>query len=186
MMMQDIAMHILDIGMNSIAANSHHIQIALCQKENALWLQIHDDGCGMSEETVKQVTDPFYTTRSTRSIGLGIPFLKAAAQLCEGTFELSSKVQEGTSITAIFRLNHWDCPPLGDLGEAVVNLAVFDESIRFTLSYRNETDQFVFDTDRIKEELEGVALSEPSIMVWMKQFINEQISCLTKGGDGRL
>lgn len=183
MMMQDIAMHILDIGMNAVAANAKHIQISLQQNADELWLKILDDGCGMSEAAMQQVADPFYTTRSTRKIGLGIPFLKAAAQLCDGTFELSSKIQEGTSIIAMFRLNHWDCPPLGDLGEAFVNLAVFDEAIRFTLSYRNEFDQVVVDTDLIKQELDGIALSEPSIMVWMKQFVNEQISCLTKGGD---
>lgn len=186
MMMQDIAMHLLDIGMNSIHAKATHINIDLCQDriKQEFMLQIRDNGCGMIEEVQQQAMDPFYTTRTTRRVGLGIAFLKAATELCDGRFRLTSRVNEGTQIEAVFQTNHWDCPPEGDLGEALVNLLVYDESIRFTIIYRNEQDSFVLDTNDILQELDGIAMSEPSIMIWLKQFINEQMKLLqTKGGN---
>lgn len=185
MMMQDIAMHILDIGMNSIHAKATHIMIELAnlRDKQELLFRIQDNGQGMNEEQLLKAQDPFYTTRTTRKVGLGIAFLKAASEMCDGRFRLTSKVQVGTVIEAVFNTSHWDCPPMGDIGEALVNLMVYDETIRFTIVYRNEHDSFVLDTNDIVQELDGIAMGEPSIMTWLKQFINEQITCIeTKGG----
>lgn len=186
MMMQDIAMHVLDIGMNSIHANATMINIELFHHESKheFTFRISDNGKGMSEEQVILALDPFYTTRSTRKVGLGLAFLKAACEMCDGRFQLQSTLNQGTQLEAVFCTTHWDCPPKGDLGEALVNLMVYDESIRFAIVYRNEQDSFVLDTNDILQELDGIAMSEPSIMTWLKQFINEQIKHLeTKGGN---
>ena len=51
---------------------------------NRLTIRVRDDGRGMDAETLQRVTDPFFTTRTTRHVGLGVPLLKAAAERCNG------------------------------------------------------------------------------------------------------
>ncbi len=137
-MMQDLSMNILDIAQNSLRAGASCIRIQLFEHDNILELSVEDDGIGMDEEMVERVQDPFFTTRTTRKIGLGIPFLKAIAQQCEGTFSLTSKVNEGTLIRVSMAHDHWDCPPLGDVGDALMIAASADVKVRFIFTYRKQ------------------------------------------------
>ena len=87
-MMTEISLNILDVAENSIRAQASLIEITVdadCEK-NRLTVLIKDNGCGMSPEQLEKVTDPFFTTRTTRKVGLGIPFFKMAAELAGGSF----------------------------------------------------------------------------------------------------
>ena len=81
-MMPEIALNVLDIAQNSVRAEASLIQISVDVDEAAdtLTITIEDNGCGMTKEQVSHVTDPFFTTRTTRKIGLGVPFFKMAAE----------------------------------------------------------------------------------------------------------
>jgi signal transduction histidine kinase len=84
-------------------------------QSDLLTASVTDDGRGMNEETAKQVLDPFYTTRTTRKVGLGIPLLKLAAEMAEGGLSLVTESGKGTKVEAVFRHSHIDRMPLGDL-----------------------------------------------------------------------
>ena len=114
--MSDIAMHLLDIIFNSIRAKARLIKIYIedSQKEDKIVCRIEDDGCGMDEQTQIEVQNPFFTTRTTRDVGLGIPLFKQGALQTGGQFHLASKLGEGTVIEAVYVKSNIDCPSLGE------------------------------------------------------------------------
>ena len=123
--MKEISLNILDIADNSVKAGATLTEIYVDEAGDKLTLTIKDDGCGMNEETVKSVTDPFYTTRKTRKVGLGIPLLKLACEQTGGWLSITSSVDEdthGTTVTAVFFKNHIDFTPLGDVISSIVTL----------------------------------------------------------------
>lgn len=173
--MQDIAMYLLDITNNSIRANSTLIEIHLIDsiQSNRLYLEIKDNGNGMSEEVMKRVIDPFYTTRTTRKIGLGVAFFKELANQCNGEFHLESKVNIGTTISVNIPKKHWDTPPLGDIPESLITLIQADETIRYIYHYESDSIDFIVDTSEVKKILEDVSILDPSILLWIKDYIKE-------------
>ena len=69
--MKELSLNILDITKNSVTAGAENIEIFLIEDEKGiLTITIKDDGCGMSEETLNKVSNPFYTTRTTRKVGM--------------------------------------------------------------------------------------------------------------------
>ena len=115
--MEDLSLHILDILENSVAASARTIEITIVEDTAAdrLSLEISDDGEGMNEEVRGRALDPFFTTRTTRRIGLGLPLLAQAARDTGGDLELESAPGKGTTLRASFELSHPDRKPLGDL-----------------------------------------------------------------------
>lgn len=179
-MMQDLAMHVLDIAYNSIRGKGKNISIDLLNSvnENRIEISIEDDGCGMSEEQLKHVTDPFYTTRTTRKIGLGVAFFKELADQCEGQFSISSKVDQGTKIAVSLKKDHWDTPPWGDLAGSLSTLIQADPLIDYVITYRSDSNTICIDTKEIKAILGDVSINEPDIILWVQDYIKQQIeSC---------
>ena len=90
--MRELSLNVLDIAQNSIAARASLIQIEVLEHTDThtLTVGIYDNGCGMTEEQVKSVLDPFYTTRTTRKVGMGVPLFKMAAEQTGGTLTVSS------------------------------------------------------------------------------------------------
>ena len=164
--MRELTLHLLDIAENSIAAGAGNIKIQIEENSNKdlLKLVISDDGRGMSEETVKKVIDPFVTSRTTRKVGLGIPLLKEAAEACNGFFELTSTLGKGTDLCVQFRRSHIDRMPLGDVITTFQNLFFSNPHIHWIFEYRIDEKEFVFDDQEIKDELQGVSLTEPEII----------------------
>ena len=176
-MMANLSMHLLDIASNSVRANATKINIYFHDSisEDIIFIEITDNGKGMDEEMVKAVQDPFFTTRTTRRIGLGIPFFKELAEQCEGQFELESKVNVGTRIKCQMKRSHWDVPPRGDIGDAVVLTLCMNESIHVHFDYTSDTKEFYFDSLEVKEILGDVSVCEAEISAWCKAYINEGI-----------
>ncbi|WP_273399161.1 ATP-binding protein [Traorella massiliensis] len=176
-MMADLSMYLLDITSNSIRANASHIMIRFedSKKKNEISLEIIDDGRGMDAEMVEKVQNPFFTTRTTRKIGLGIPFFKELAEQCEGHFELESKVNEGTRIKCTMKKDHWDVPPRGDIGDALVLALCMNEAIHIHFDYISDEKHFSFDSQEIREILGDVSICEAEISSWCKAYINEGI-----------
>lgn len=182
MMMQDIAMHVLDIGMNALVAHSHLVEIFFEENTNKsiIRFEIIDDGIGMDDEELVNAQSPFYTTRTTRKFGFGIPFIKAATEMCGGNFLLQSKKGYGTNLKAEFNSSNIDCPPIGDIAGAIVSLMVFDETINLIYHYKYNDRDFVVTTDEIKRELKNMAITIPSIQVWLGKYIAENMYQLKK------
>lgn len=176
-MMQDLSMHILDVCYNSVAAKAKHIYIKLTKNRDRdlLAIVILDDGFGMSEETLKKVVDPFYTTRTTRKIGLGIPLLKETCEMCNGSFKITSKVDVGTSINMRLQLSHIDLMPVGNMGQTMITLINANEEIEYELEYNIDEVGYRFNTREIKEILDDVSINDAAILLYLQDMINENI-----------
>ncbi len=177
--MKELSLNILDITKNSVSAGAENIEISLITDSNGiLTLTIKDDGCGMSEETVSNVTNPFYTTRTTRKVGMGLPLLKLAAEQTGGELCLSSSKDEknhGTTLTVTFDTNSIDCMPIGDIVSTVCILIAGSPEINFFFKDVNDKRTVELNTPEIVAVLgEGVSLAEPEIQAWISEYLKEQ------------
>ena len=173
--MREIALNILDLAENSVKAGATLVTVLVMARGNVLTVEIDDNGCGMDEEFLKRVTDPFTTTRTTRKVGMGIPLFKMAAEMAGGEFSISSRKGEGTSVRATFCLDNIDRSPLGDLSETIVTLISGDNAPDFVFTVGVDENQFVFDTRELKAELDGVPVGEPEVLVFVRDMIKENI-----------
>ena len=127
----------------------------------------------MDEELLSRETDPFVTTRDTRSIGIGIPLLKMAAEMSGGRFNITSETGKGTKIVASFGRSHIDSPPLGDIAETVVTLIQGNPDVRFRYERCTEQGVFSLDTKELAEILQGVPLNEPEVLQWIREYLED-------------
>ena len=150
--MEDLSLHILDIVENSIRALARRIKIKVEEniEEDRLTVEVEDDGQGMDKETVKKVVNPFFTTKTTRRVGLGLPLLDQAARETEGKLEISSEIGKKTRIRANFRYSHPDRKPLGDMKETLLALAVAHPEIHFLYEYKRGTETYRWNTNKDK------------------------------------
>ncbi len=181
--MKELSLNILDISQNSVKANASKIEIVLTEsvKDDLVTITITDDGCGMSEDFLKSVIDPFVTTRTTRKVGLGIPLLRQLTIDTQGEFDITSKIGEGTSIFASFKLSHLDRPPIGDMPSTIVTIISSNPDIRYVYTHKTDVGEFVLDTDEIKETLDGIPISEPEILVWLSGYLTENLNSIEGG-----
>lgn len=176
--MKELALHLLDIAENSVAANAQNITISVLfnTEQDLLQLSIEDDGKGMDAERLQRITDPFVTSRTTRKVGLGIPLFKAAAESCNGSFDIQSALGQGTKVTAIFQESHIDRMPLGDLKSTLISLLIGYPDVHWVLKYGFNGNIFEFDDAPIKKELEGIALTEPGVLGFLNEYIASGIT----------
>ena len=175
--MKEISLNILDITENSVKAGATLTEIYVDEAGDTLTLTIKDDGCGMTEETVKSVTDPFYTTRTTRKVGLGIPLLKLACEQTGGTLSIISSVDDdthGTTVTAVFFKNHIDFTPLGDVISSIVTLIQGHPNTDFLFRHSTERGAVELDTREIRSVLDDVPLDTYEVILWIRDNLEEQ------------
>ena len=176
--MKELSLNVLDITENSVKAGATLTEISISESEDKLVITIKDDGCGMSEETVRSVTDPFYTTRTTRSVGLGIPLFKLAAEQTGGGLEILSDTGEhhGTTVTARFYKNHLDFTPLGDVISSITTLIQGHPDTDFLFVHTIDGKEIRLDTRELRGVLEGVPLNTFEVLDWIKGYLEEQYS----------
>lgn len=179
--MRELSLNILDIAENSLKAKATVVTIDVTVDEDFVTITIDDNGCGMSAEFLAKVTDPFTTTRTTRKVGMGIPLIKMAAEQCGGSFEITSQVDVGTTLKANFGRHNIDRPPLGSVGESIMTLLPDIGETRLIFSYQAFGQTFVLDSDEIKQQLDGIPLDEPEILLFIKQMIDENITTINGG-----
>lgn len=176
--MQELSMHILDIAHNSIKAGADTVEITVDEQplKNTLEITVKDNGCGMSEEFLSKVKDPFTTTRTTRKAGLGIPLFEAAAVQTGGYLDIKSKQGEGTFLKACFVYDNIDRAPLGDIKSTLVTLVSGYDKIRFIYKHIINENEFIFDTAEIKNAVGDIPLNTPEILGWIGGYIEEGIN----------
>ena len=175
--MKEISLNILDIAENSVKAKATLTEIYVAEEGDTLTLTIKDDGCGMDEQTVKSVIDPFYTTRKTRSVGLGIPLLKLACEQTGGSLSITSSTDDadhGTTLRAIFFKNHIDFTPLGDVTSSIVTLIQGHPDTDFLFLHTKESGEVSLDTREIRAVLEDVPLDTYEVITWIRENLEEQ------------
>ena len=159
--MTDIAFHITDLAANSLRAGADAIDIALSLDGTQLELAVTDNGCGMAPEAVRRAFDPFYTTRTTRRTGLGLPFLLQSAEGCGGSAAIRSVPGKGTCVRALFMTDHPDSPPAGDLAETLMQIMAGNPGTAFTLTLRCGTKAAGLSTTELSDALGSVPLRLP-------------------------
>lgn len=184
--MKELSLNILDVAENSVKAGASLTQILLTERGNELTLEIVDDGCGMSEEVVRSVADPFYTTRTTRKVGLGVPLLKLACEQAGGSLEISSVTAEadpvahGTHITATFDMGNIDFTPLGDVSSSVLTLIQGHPDTDFLFRHDRDGHVVELDTRELREVLEDVPLNSYDVLEWIGGNLQEQYEALSE------
>jgi len=176
-------MHILDIVLNSIDAGANRIVISVEEdtRGDTLRLTIKDNGKGMDEETLKRLTDPFFTTKGKRT-GLGIPLLAQSAREAGGDIAVISGPGKGTTLQATFSLNHIDRKPLGDLTSTIVALISGNPDIDLIFRYRIDGNEYELNTAEIKRQLGEVPISYPGVLSVLRRDISAGMKRLGKGG----
>ena len=173
--MKEISLHILDIVQNSVSAGASTVHIAVEEDSilDLISVKITDDGRGMDSETVLRVTDPFYTTRTTRKVGLGLPLMKSTAIDCGGSFAIDSAPGQGTIVNASWRRSHIDTPPLGDMVATMLTILLGDETVDFLYKHSIDDRVFEFESREMKEALDGMSFQEIEVYDWLKSFLGE-------------
>ena len=181
--MKELSLNILDITMNSVKAGATLIEILLTEDEARLELIIRDNGCGMTEETVEQLKNPFYTTRTTRKVGMGVPLLTLAAEQTGGYVTIvSDTVKErpaahGTTVTAVFDKTHLDYTPLGDMIPTLTTLIQGSPAIDFHFLHTTPGGTVELKTAELRQVLgEEVSLGTFEVLQWIEEYLREQYS----------
>lgn len=174
-MMPEISLNVLDVAQNSIRADATLIVITVTadRRKDTMTIVIEDNGCGMTKDQITRVLDPFYTTRTTRKVGLGIPFFQYAAIATGGNFSIRSVVGEGTVVTASFILSHIDRMPLGDMTSTMHTLITLNNRIDFLYTYTVDNRSFTLDTREFRMILDGVPFDTPDVSNYIRDFLSE-------------
>ncbi len=186
--MKELALHILDIMQNSIAAQASLIKVVIMAKSETGILEtvVEDNGCGMDSDLLNRTTDPFYTTRTTRKVGLGIPLFKASAEQSGGSFGITSQKGAGTVVTAAYLVAHIDRPPLGDLAGVIADTAAAYPAVEIHLLIEGGSGQFVFNSRVVRQTLGEVPLTEYAVVKWLREYIEEGIKDILGGVLGEI
>lgn len=175
--MKDLALHILDTLQNSVTAGATLIELKIDElpDKDEYWLKFRDNGKGMDSEMVKNVTDPFFTTRTTRKVGLGIPLLKQNAERTGGNMTIQSTQGKGTEVDVMFRYNHIDRLPTGDIAGILALTVSSYPTIDFIYTHNTPDGTFIFDTIEIKDTLGDLPISNPKVIAFMKDLISDNL-----------
>ena len=174
--MRELSLNVLDIAQNSLSAGATLVEITVTEDTAAdqLTIVIKDNGRGMTGEQVRRVSDPFYTTRTTRKVGMGIPLFRMAAEMAGGGLEIRSEPGKGTCVQADFTLSHIDRMPLGDMTGTISALIRLNPTVDFSYRHQRDGREAVLDTRQLRQVLEGVPLDTPDVMEWIEGSLTEQ------------
>lgn len=173
--MNDFSLFILDLCQNSIAANATKIDITINEMvdRNKLFIEIIDNGSGIPKDKLESVFDPFYTTRDTRKVGLGIPLFTEAVKAADGEVKVIS-THSGTTIRAMMKYDHIDRLDIGDIDETILAL-IINENIEINFEYYINDSSYVFSTTKIKEILGEVSILDCDVLKWLKQYLKGEL-----------
>jgi anti-sigma regulatory factor (Ser/Thr protein kinase) len=173
--MLEIALHLLDIVENSTRAGARNIGIKITEdgESDTLAMEVRDDGAGMDRKTIKKVLDPFYTTKSVRRVGLGLPLLLEAAERTGGSLKIESQEGNGTTVRAVFGHSHIDRQPLGNIAGTLIALLAGNPDVDFSYRHTKNGKAFYLDSSEIKRELEDVPITHSEVLSFLRRQIEE-------------
>ena len=181
--MRELSLNVMDVAQNSVRAEATLVRITVIEsdKDDRLTIVIADDGCGMTQDQVQQVIDPFFTTRTTRKVGLGVPLFKLSAEQTGGSFDIQSEKGVGTTTTATYVKSHVDMTPLGDINDTIKILIQCNPDIDFVYTCTTDNGSFSLDTRELREVLGGVSLDTPDVLEWIADYLEENTKSIYGG-----
>jgi hypothetical protein len=152
---------------------------------NRLVLEIIDDGTGMDKRMLKQVLDPFMTTKKTRRFGLGLPLLAQAARAANGRLTIKSEPGRGTRVRAVFELDHIDLKPLGDMAQTMATLIMGHPEVDFVYVYETDRSRYELDTRELKRELNRIPVQSLEVISIIRRDIKEGLDEIRRQNESR-
>ena len=174
--MDDLSLYLQDLIQNSIAAKASKIECTINETED-MTITIKDNGCGMTKEELEKAKTPFYTTRTTRKVGLGLPMIQMLAEQTEGSMELQSIKNEGTTLVIRLKHHHIDMPPIGNLGEMVYMVSIHQDVQEFIFTYVYYQTEYQYILTEVKEIL-GQTINQYTMMQALIEMINNEIKTI--------
>ncbi len=176
--MEDLSLHILDIVENAIAARAKRIEILVVEepREDRLTIEIRDDGIGMDEEASQKAVDPFFTTRSSRRVGLGLSLLAQAAEEARGTLRIESNLGKGTKVVATFQYHHIDRKPLGSMVETMMTLLLGNPELDISYTHKKEGKSYILSSQWLKEQFQDRSLTNPEVIQRLRKHLQEGLT----------
>lgn len=173
--MKELSLHILDVAENGIQAGADRVRIVVdeARQDNRLRITIEDNGCGISPDLLKNVTDPFYTTRTTRRVGLGLSLLESAARHCNGSMRMDSAKGRGTQVIAEFEYDHIDRAPLGDMAGTLISLIIGYPEVAFEYIHQVDDCRFEMTTTEIENMFDGRPVTDPDVFRKLRQILTD-------------
>ncbi len=177
--MNELSLHIYDIVQNSVRANAKNVWITVNEAidKNELAITVKDDGFGMTREMVENVKNPFFTTRTTRRVGLGISLLEMHAEQCNGYLVIDSEENVGTILKVVFEYDHINRNPLGDMAETIYLLSLGDANIIYKHIVNGNT--FDYDKSELLGILGDVPLTNLDVKLWIEDYIKENLKSIS-------
>ncbi|MEW5981410.1 MAG: ATP-binding protein [Acidobacteriota bacterium] len=182
--MEDLALHILDLARNGLEAGATRIEIDVSEDlaGNRLTISVRDNGRGMHAPVVARAADPFFTTRGTRDVGLGLPLLKQAAEAARGALRIDSVPGQGTVTTATFEHRHVDRAPLGDLETTVLVLMASSPEVELVLTHRRSARAYTLASSDLRAALGECSWSSPEAIALVRGAIRHGEASLEERG----
>ncbi len=176
--MEDLSLHILDVVENAIAAKAKKIEVTVIEEieQDRLTMEIKDDGIGMDEEVRQKVTDPFFTTRTSRRVGLGLSFLSQATKEAGGTLEITSSPGRGTKVKATFQYSHIDRKPLGNMTDTIVTIIFGNPEVDVHYVHVRGEKSYTLKSEWLRERFHGEAFMTPEAIHWLKTHLQEGLA----------
>ena len=103
--LEQIFINLLQNAYNALESRDKGISVlsSFEKKDKNIKILIIDQGCGISQENIKQIFDPFFTTKRDRGgTGLGLSVSLGLIKEHHGTINFDSKEGEGTVVTLKF------------------------------------------------------------------------------------
>jgi len=181
--MLELSMNILDIVENSTRAGATLIRIGITEDRtnDILRIDIADNGEGMEPDVARKALDPFYTSKTVRRVGLGLPLLSHAAKITGGGCDIESKKGEGTTVTANFGYRHIDRQPLGDIPATMTTMIAGNPGVDFIYTHLSDGESYMLDTREVKNELEDVPIDHPTVLQFLKENIRDGLKEIGAG-----
>jgi anti-sigma regulatory factor (Ser/Thr protein kinase) len=176
--LEDLSLHILDIVENAVSAKAKRIDILVIEepKEDRFVIEIKDNGIGMDEEASQKAVDPFFTTRTSRRVGLGLSLLAQAAEDAGGTLRIESNLGKGTRVTATFRYHHIDRKPLGNMVETMMTLLLGNPELDISYTHKKEGGSYTLSSQWLKERFKDRSLTDPEVIQWLRKDLKEGLA----------
>ena len=181
--MKELSLHILDVAENGISAGADIVRVEVDEAlgENRFKIIITDNGRGISDDILAGVTNPFYTTRTTRRVGLGLSLLESAARRCAGSMRIESAPGKGTRIIAEFKHDHIDRAPLGDIISTMTTLIMGNPDVDFEYCHQIDGTQFSVNTRDVKEETGSRFVTDAAVFQLLYKKLHNGLNQLKSG-----
>lgn len=179
--MKDVALHLLDIIENAAKAGASRIDVRVAVNHDVFQFAVSDNGPGFPADVAADPLDPYRTTRSERPVGLGLAFLREAAEQTGGQVVLTHGAGQGVRVEASFRLDHIDAKPVGDLAGVLATAAIgwpADLAV-----FAGEPPECLLDMALVRQELDGLPLSHPEVSRFIEQTLRTGLESTVQAAD---